>query len=340
MPTIISFANALDETESGKRHILLGNGFSIACRPNIFQYIKLFEQAKFKNLPRAKALFNALGTTDFERVIRALRDFAVLAPTYYPKGASGGRHAAADADMLREVLVQTIADSHPSRPDDIKKTEYASAKAFLFHFKRIFTLNYDLLLYWTLMRNEIAPVIPCDDGFRKPEGDPEAGYVTWEPENSFDQNVYYLHGALHLFDAGSELQKYTWVNTGVALIDQIRKALAENKFPEFVSEGSNVEKFTHIRHSDYLSKAYRSFLQIGGSLFVYGHGMAENDEHILRAIEHNKVSALYVSIYGDPASTINKHIIRRASAMPARRKNRQKLKVNFFSADTTPVWKS
>ena len=164
--------------------------------------------------------------------------------------------------------------------------------------------------------------------------------MTWEPGNTYSQNVYYLHGALHLFDAGVELQKFTWLHTGVALIDQIREAMTDNKFPIFVSEGTTDDKYARIRHNDYLAKAYRSFLQIGGVLFVYGHGMGANDEHILRAIEHNKVSRLYVSLHGDPTSATNKQIIRRASAMPGHRRGKHRLEVRFFDAETAPIWKA
>ncbi len=343
MLRILSYPAALAETEPGKRHILLANGFSIACRPNIFQYRKLFEQANFTDLPRAKVVFDALATNDFERVIRALRDFAALAGVYYPQGPKGQLRAKKDADALREVLVRTIADSHPARPADIQTQEYEYARVFLSDFDRIYTLNYDLLLYWTLMQRELKPDVSCDDGFRKPEDEPEAAYVSWEPGNIYSQNVYYLHGALHLFDAGTELQKYTWLNTGIPLIDQIRAAMTENKFPIFVSEGTSDHKYERIRHNDYLAKAYRSFLQIGGpghALFVYGHGMAENDEHILSAIEHNKVSRLYVSLHGNLSSATNRHIIKRASAMPLNRRGRHTLEVKFFDAETAPVWKA
>jgi len=342
MPELVSFQNALTQTDPAKRHVLLANGFSIACRPDIFLYGKLFEQAKFDKLPHAKDVFAALQTTDFERVIRALRDFAAIAPIYYPKGPNGRARAQKDADALREVLVQTIASSHPSRPRDIDATEFASAKKFLSNFNRIFTLNYDLLLYWALMQDEIVPDVRCDDGFRKPEDDYDAAYVTWEPDNSYEQNVYYLHGALHLFDTGPTLQKYTWTNTGVPLIDQIRAALTVQKFPLFVSEGTSDQKMTRIRHSDYLAKAYRSFLAIGApgsSLFIHGHGMSGNDEHILRAIEHNKVAIVYVSLHGDPSSKGNQAIVRRASALPAnRRAKKHPLEVRYYQAETADVW--
>src|SRR5438128_10014693 len=107
MVTIITFEEALELSEDGHRHLLLGNGFSIACRPDIFLYGRLFEQANFDRLPRAREAFDALGSTDFERDIRALRDFATIASIY----AGSSTDAAADADALREVLVRTIAAS-------------------------------------------------------------------------------------------------------------------------------------------------------------------------------------------------------------------------------------
>ena len=45
---LLTFAEAIADAQShSKRHLLLGNGFSIALRPNIFQYGKLYEQADF-----------------------------------------------------------------------------------------------------------------------------------------------------------------------------------------------------------------------------------------------------------------------------------------------------
>src|SRR5690606_683230 len=132
---------------------------------------------------------------------------------------------------------------------------------------------------------------------------------------SHEQNMYFLHGALHVFDTGTEIQKYTWVNTGVRLVDQIRDALSKDFFPLFVSEGTSDEKLERIRHNDYLAKAYRSFSEITGALFIYGHSLAENDEHYLKRIEKGKVSCVYVGIYGDPNEDSNKQIISRANKL-------------------------
>ena len=46
---LLTFSQALDKAANySKRHLLLGNGFSIACEPTIFTYGSLFERAKPK----------------------------------------------------------------------------------------------------------------------------------------------------------------------------------------------------------------------------------------------------------------------------------------------------
>lgn len=205
---ILTFQQAIHESqERGKRHALLGNGFSIACRPEIFTYGRLYEQADFSKIsPTARLAFEALKTQDFERVIKALRDTASIIHGY------GGpeeliNQLQEDADGLRELLVQTIASSHPAWPGEIEESEYAACRKFLANFDLIYTFNYDLLLYWAKMHNEDGVTPDSDDGFRTPEDDFEASYVVWEPSQSYDQNLWFLHGALHMFDSGIEIQK-------------------------------------------------------------------------------------------------------------------------------------
>ncbi|HCT40971.1 MAG TPA: DUF4917 domain-containing protein [Moraxellaceae bacterium] len=336
---LLSFSEALHEAQGcSRKHILLGNGFSIACRPDIFAYGKLFEQADFSKISSsAKNAFNALKTQDFERVIKALRDAAAIVAAY--DGSSGLAAAlTADAAGLRELLVQTIASTHPAWPGDISDEEYQACRSFLKNFDTVYTLNYDLLLYWAQMHTQEDEDPSSDDGFRKPQDDFDSSYVVWEPDQSHEQNMWFLHGALHVFDSGIEVQKYTWNNTGIRLIDQIRNALSKNYFPLFVSEGTSAEKYERIRHNDYLAKAYRSFSSIQGALFIYGHSLAENDDHYLRCIQRGKVSQLYVGLYGDPKSEANKFITRRANQLSIGRRGRKSLGVNYFDAATANVW--
>jgi hypothetical protein len=342
---VLSFQQALaDATDCSRQHLLLGNGFSIACRANIFTYGKLLEQADFASLsPAARQAFDTLQTQDFERVIRALRDSTLLMSLYSP-GSDLHDRMTRDADGLRDLLVQTIAGSHPERPSDIHDDEYAQCQTFLQNFNTVYTFNYDLLLYWTRMHVPEGQRPQSDDGFRKIEDDPDAAYVVWEPGQSHEQNMWFLHGALHVFDSGTEIQKYTWKNTGIRLIEQIRGALERGFFPLFVAEGSSYEKLVRVRHSDYLAKAYRSFAEIGGALFVYGHSLSENDEHYLKLIERGKIARLYVGVHGDPTSEGNRRIIRRAERMKdARnqggRKRKSDLVVQFYDSASAKVWR-
>jgi hypothetical protein len=244
---------------------------------------------------------------------------------------------ARDAAAIRDLLATTIAKNHPDRPHDVSTDAYRACKIFLSRFNgKIYSLNYDLLLYWALMQTEIEPAVDSDDGFRTPEDGP-AEYVTWDPAGTDQQRVFYLHGALHLFDAGVTLNKMTWKNTGLALVDQIRAALSAGLFPVFVSEGTSEEKKSKIMHSAYLGRGLRSFPNITGTLFTFGFAMSPNDEHWLRLIEKGKVGVLAVGLYGDPAEPGNKAIIERAEAVKGARRGKA-IDVVYYQAQSAAVW--
>lgn len=338
---MLTFKQAIEQSEKyNKRHLLLGNGFSISCRPDIFVYQKLFDRADFSDLsPSAKLAFEALGTQDFEKVIKVLRDASAVLAAYSGTDEELIKQLKDDAIGLREVLVHTIASSHPEWPGEITDEEYKSCREFLVNFDNTYSLNYDLLLYWAVMHDEDGIEMKSDDGFRKPEDEFDSEYVVWEAGTSRKQNIWYLHGALHVFDAGTEIQKYTWVNTGQRLIEQIRDALERNYFPLFVAEGTSNQKLERIMHSEYLAKGKRSFSSIQGALFVHGHSLAANDEHFLKAIEKGKVKHLYVGIYGDENSDEKKTIKSRARKLSENRAITKPLEVSFYDSETAHVWK-
>jgi hypothetical protein len=115
-PAIITFEESIARAE-GKKHLLLGNGFSRACRDDIFAYDALFQRADFTGLREtARAAFDALGTTDFEFVMRALRTAASLVRVYQGESESLVASLLRDADGLRDVLARAIAQNHPERP--------------------------------------------------------------------------------------------------------------------------------------------------------------------------------------------------------------------------------
>lgn len=70
---LLTFQESLDRSVNDKRHLLLGNGFSISWKNGIFNYDSLFSRAVPNLSQPAKDSFNALHTTDFEYLI-LLRD--------------------------------------------------------------------------------------------------------------------------------------------------------------------------------------------------------------------------------------------------------------------------
>ena len=165
------------------------------------------------------------GTEDFEKVIKALRDADTLVCMYEGTNSDTAAAIRADAGGLREILIAIIAAKHNESPVDLTDDEYASRQQFLDNFDKIYTVNYDLLLYWIQMHNKEDEQSKPDDGFQSEEKDWDTDYVTWEPERSYMQNTWFLHRALHFFDAGTQVRKYTWNRTRRRLIDQIRQAL-------------------------------------------------------------------------------------------------------------------
>jgi hypothetical protein len=342
---VITFDRAMRHiVRASKKHVLLGNGFSISLKPDIFSYGSLYENADFSAAPHVPALFEALETKDFEIVIQYLQNAAKVVEVYRPnlkRLAASLRH---DAAAIKNALVAAVARRHPDRPYDVTPAQYTACRAFLRRFDHIFTLNYDVLLYWALMQTEVDrdPLRP-DDGFRHPEDDPDLPYVSWQQSHS--AKVHYLHGALHLFDRGDEITKYTWSKTDKAIVDQIREALDEDNFPLFVSEGDSRSKLRRIMHNAYLHKALRSFESCcnpaGNAIVVFGHSLANNDKHVLRCIAAGAAEHLLVELYGDPTTAGNKLAIRNAERLVAQRQQRRPrnhLDLVFYDAASVKLW--
>ncbi len=195
------------------------------------------------------------------------------------------------------------------------------------------------------MQSEIDAIrLNHNDGFGKDDQDYDATYVMWHGETkAHGQRVHYLHGALHLFDAGHQLQKYTWVNTGIPLVDQARDALTRDEFPLFVAEANSDHKMARIQHSAYLHHSYKSYIStIGGgkntALFVFGHSFDANDDHILERIGRSQLGQMYVSLYGDPDGETNKEIIRRAERLKGMRGAAYPLFIGYYDAESAKVW--
>jgi hypothetical protein len=357
MTDVVSFQTALEMAgQYKKRHLLLGNGFSIACNSSIFTYRSLYEQARethFLAIPEAAKMFEVFDTKDFEVVIRALEDAAKTLPVFDPATQDTADKMEGQAGELKTALVRAISDNHPDVPNRIPDEKFWSCRQFLSHFLnadndgRVYTVNYDLLLYWATL-HEDQPLgdplsLTINDGFGRGGMGEVTDYVTWQGEtNARDQRIHYLHGAIHLFDSGSELKKYTWRDIGVPILTQARTAMEQGMFPLFVAEGSSEQKLAKIKHSAYLYHSYKSFSaqmeQKDQALFIFGHSFSENDNHVLRKISDGKAAHLFVSALGSLDDQSKQSFLARVNAVVRQRDGNLPLRVTFFDAASANVW--
>ena len=327
-----------------KPHLLLGNGFSMAYDSTRFSYVALADQAEAAGLltELVQRLMSAAGNRDFEAALRMLEAAAdTLDAMADPAQTSTITLLRKEIDQLREALAQSVAGLHPDRPYEIDDDAYLRVRTFLDAHKGIYTVNYDLLTYWALMQ-EVAglPDRSTDDGFRD-SGAADDDTVLWNVYDPFDQNVHYLHGALHLFVSDDGLRKITYSRTTMPLIEQIRAQLAVRRYPLYVVEGDSPAKLGRINRSAYLARSLRSLSSCGGTLLVYGHSLDPNDGHVFEAVARSKITRMAVSLYGDPSNTANQEIRGRVSTVSARRDalhSRRPLDIDFYDAASVQLW--
>ena len=172
--------------------LLLGNGASRAVWDS-FEYTSLYEEAKKVERidPRLVNLFLNLGTNDFEYVLRLLSQ----------TGRVNRILQIQDKDTLRlytnlkMALIETIHKIHPKHEQ--VKSQLLVIAEFMKRFNTILSLNYDLLVYWTMMEAKDKYGNWFKDGFID-EGRFDTDYESLrEPFNADGATlVFYPHGNL------------------------------------------------------------------------------------------------------------------------------------------------
>ncbi len=277
----ISFERALSDTEDQRRHLLLGNGFSIQAYEG-FKYKSLLTRASEVD-ETIRELLDALGARDFEHAMRLADD---------PQ----------TRDRLRETFIKTITLTHPL-PREISTASRLACSHFLTKFLRkthdprrgvIFTTNYDLILYWILVQHNAA--LDCWDGF-------DADYV-WNGVTG-GPHVFYLHGGMHIYERplGTRTRivkiEADKAKRGRRLRDVIRDHLDNGEFPVFISEGTSTQKRGQIRAND--AAAFRKFgracAEPDSTLFTVGHGLSEVDLHLTDVVGNGQVQRVYLGLF-------------------------------------------
>lgn len=284
------------KTKGENTNLLLGNGFGISYDTKIFSYKALSDKIRDAN-SFAASLLKRLEIENIELIMRHLNSFKNLSDLFSTDKELPNNIENA-INELKTTLITTLKDLHPSSLYEIEEDQRESCMKFLDHFSEnngcIFTTNYDLLLYWTLMScSKIAK-----DGFGKNPRNKDQ--LIWGI-NSNTQNIYYLHGALHLFDEGVDIVKVKG-DDNHSLLKKIIDKINSDEYPVFVSAGTSTEKLKQILHNQYLADCYNQLKNIKGTLFTYGFNFGENDIHIIDAINiasNNGLDNIYIGYFSD-----------------------------------------
>ncbi|WP_375307317.1 DUF4917 family protein [Bradyrhizobium sp. A11] len=319
----ISYDDALKKSDKS-RSLLVGNGFSIAQAGGQFSYSSLIEKSGLQPDTPIRQLFNTLATVDFELVMRALQDAAQVEDAY----GSGDRADLfrGDAATIRESLIHAIREVHPGIQFDIPEVQRKKCAAFLGSFQNIFTVNYDLLLYWVVLKMG-GQVFT--DGFGR--GETVEGFRTFSLSAAC--NTFYLHGALHLFLGPQRDALKRVVTTGTIISDISDTIRARQELPLFVAEGTALQKMERINSVPYFRHCYDKLRALTGSLFIFGHSVAENDFHLYDAIFESGLTKLFVCVYQPDANL--QGVKERLAKF---RERNDKIAVEYIDSASVKVW--
>lgn len=335
--------NSIKKNTDREFHLLLGNGFSMAYDQEIFSYNALHSFIENINDDELSRILAVIENKSFELIMQHLDTLSALIAAF-----DGGEILKAKIESASTKLKKSLLDAvrvlHPEHVFSVPEEESKACSKFLNLFLerggKVFSTNYDLLLYWILMRNEI-----CEhtDGFGRDAENFEPGIapedIEWSEllwgRNKEKQNVFYVHGALPFFDAGAEIIKEEYDHNAY-LLEKISARMEQGEYPIFVTAGNGEEKLAHIMHNHYLSFCYDNFSEITGSLVTFGFNFGSSDEHIIEAInraakkgkkEFPKLLSVYIGVYSEQ----DKQHIEQIEA-------KFMTKVRIFDAKTVDVW--
>ncbi|MAZ40085.1 MAG: hypothetical protein CMF49_08180 [Legionellales bacterium] len=352
-----------------KPSILIGNGFNIALseiNKNLIinldyqticnEVCSRLEKIDTQNdsdavITNKKILVNFLknsknlGQYDLEFLLHILQEmresFPFMIDAYGSKVADHENLLIAQIKLLKETVLDVIVDEkfHPAYSnvfDDeiIKQCDYVTICANnLKCFERIFTINYDLILYWLFNKENLFDKGSAEsdkkNGFRDGFSRREC-YLNQESQkkdyrlygvslNSNHWDFFYLHGAFHLLQTAETAFKLVNSQGGIFKSLQELKKELQQEYEDFnnliIFEATTQAKLSQLNKNSYLSKAYDKVSPIKGDIIIYGcnlmnDGRVElgNDLHLWQKIINSNTQNIYVAIGEEDLSKYSKEL--------------------------------
>lgn len=114
--------------------------------------------------------------------------------------------------------------------------------------------------------------------------------------NSETQNLFFLHGAFHIYKDGKSFKKITQ-QSDKALYEKLEDVL-NNEEQEVVCVFQHINKTDAINNNDYLKHCFDKLGSLSGNLVIIGSSLAENDDHIFEQINNSPIDTIYISAFG------------------------------------------
>jgi hypothetical protein len=220
--------------------------------------------------------------------------------------------------------------THPTHREELA-FQYESGASFLSHFGTVFSLNYDLLLYWVNLEGGLLR-----DGFGLGETTSDGRFLGPFSEEAYC-DIFNLHGGLHLFrDEADEVFKALNINEGV--IATIARTISKaHRLPLYVAEGTSVAKMRKINSVAYLRRCYAKLKDNTAPIFIFGHSANDYDAHIYQAIFTSDTKHVYFGVF-QPTEGKLRHL----DGMLAKHQKigGKGIEYGFYDAESAEVWNS
>lgn len=327
-----SFLQEINNSKSDK-FLILGNGFcrsyDIELGKNYYHWDSLIESS---NIEKGTVLYKLLEQVNFDfELAQKYINSAISVNEIHNIPKSAYTDLVKNSLLLKTELIQAVSNSHPPSlitkvkshgSDADMKKRVNSCRKFLNHFSKIFSLNYDLLLYWIrCYENNYYRT----DGFKN-----NYGKLTFnedeDPDFLFPHGALFIHRNTFTADKLRSSDKYP-------ILKRVNDNISKNKYPLFISEGTGDEKLKSINNNVYLKYSYEKIMDSQGDIFTLGCSFLEGkDDHIIDAIFSSKAKRVIVGDF-----EFNEASVARFSSIFEKSKQDNSSNIEIIIADSSEL---
>jgi hypothetical protein len=327
------FSKELDKL--GSKSIILGNGFGmsydIATGENNFNWDTLLDLCEIEEGSQIHQLL-AENHFDFELVHQKMNNAIDVIKMYSEKNVLVDE-LEEQIQYLREQLIVAVSRSHPSSfatecgivESKKRQKRVGQCRKFLLNFDTVFSLNYDLLLYWIrCFENNFLG----NDSFDKIDGE-----LVFCPDD--DADFLFPHGSLFTYRDGVGALKCKSSRAN-PILARLEDNINHGHFPMCVSEGTGEQKLEAIKSNYYLNFSYNKIKESKGTIFTFGCSFLDSkDDHIIKAMLKSPADKIVVGEYKPSKRNFHRLELAFASLQEELQTNKR---IIIADTDGTNIW--